>query len=328
MRAIFITILLLFEGHCLAKELTVYTSRKEHLLRPLMNQYTKETGVKFRLKTGKDGALIQSLIAEGNKTAADILMTVDAGNLWFAKSMNLFSPVKSNILEKSIPNHLKDETNHWFGLSIRARTIVYHPGRVKAEEIESYENLANPKFKDRLCLRTSKKVYNQSLVSMLIFELGKEKTKKILKGWVKNNVKIFSSDTNLIKAINAGQCDLGIVNTYYLGRLQKKDNQYPVKIFWPNQKSYGVHVNVSGAGVSKHSKNKKEAIKFLEWLSSKEAQSTFANTNLEFPVLKEAQKNKITKSWGSFKANSTFNLTKAGELQPEAIKLMQEVGYK
>lgn len=310
------------------KELTIYTSRKEHLIKPLIEQYTNETGIKFRLKTGKDGALIQSMIAEGDKTSADILMTVDAGNLWFAKSQDLFAPIKSEVLSKNIPEHLKDKNNYWFGLSIRARTIVYHPERIQPKEIKSYENLANKKFNGKLCLRTSKKVYNQSLVSMLIHELGVNKTKNILKGWVDNNVKIFSSDTNLIKAITAGQCDLGIVNTYYLARLQKKDKNYPVKIYWPNQDTFGVHVNVSGAGISKHSKNKKDALKFIEWLSSKKAQSTFANTNLEFPVLKEAKKDSLTASWGSFKANSTFNLTKAGELQSTAIKLMQEVGYK
>lgn len=311
-----------------SKELTLYTSRKEHLIKPLIDQYTKETGVKFRLKTGKDGALIQSMIAEGDKTSADILMTVDAGNLWFAKTQNLFASLKSEVLSKNIPDHLKDKNNFWFGLSIRARTVVYHPERISPKEIKSYENLANKKFNGKLCLRTSKKVYNQSLVSMLIHELGVDKTKAVLKGWVNNNVKIFSSDTNLIKAITAGQCDLGIVNTYYLARLQKKDKDYPVKIYWPNQDSFGVHVNVSGAGVSKHSKNKAEATKFLEWLSSEKAQTTFANTNLEFPVLKGAKKDSLTASWGNFKANSTFNLTKAGELQSEAIKLMQEVGYK
>ena len=311
-----------------AKTLTLYTSRKEYLLQPLLKQYTKETGLRFKLKTGKDGALIQSIITEGKNTPADILMTVDAGNLWFAKSKDLFHPITSPILEKNIPSHLKDKSNKWFGLSIRARTIVYHQDKVKKEEIISYENLADKKFKGRLCLRTSKKVYNQSLVSMLIYELGNEKTKRVLKGWVKNNVKIFSSDTKLLMAMSAGQCDIGIVNTYYLGRLQLKNKKFPIKIYWPNQDTYGVHVNVSGAGVTKHSKNKNEAKKFLEWLASKKAQSMFAKTNLEFPVLKTAKKDNLTASWGEFKSNTTFPLSEAGTLQKTAIKLMQEVGYK
>jgi iron(III) transport system substrate-binding protein len=328
MKIILLLTTLTLSSVSISKELTIYTSRKEHLLKPLLEKYTKDTGVKFKLKTGKDGALIQSMIAESDNSPADILMTVDAGNLWFAKNSGLFSKVNDGKLIKNIPAHLKDNDNYWFGLSIRARTIVYHPDRVKPNEIISYENLAAPEFKDRLCLRTSKKVYNQSLVSMLIFELGKEKTKKILTGWVRNNVKIFSSDTKLIKAIEAGQCDLGIVNTYYLGRLQKENKNYPVKIYWPNQSSFGVHVNISGAGVTKTSKNKKEAIKFIEWLSSDRAQSTFAKTNLEFPVLKSAKLGPVTSSWGNFKSNTTFQLTRAGELQGEAIKLMQEVGYK
>ncbi|MAW07789.1 MAG: Fe(3+) ABC transporter substrate-binding protein [Halobacteriovoraceae bacterium] len=311
-----------------SETLTIYSSRTESLIRPILDQYTKKTGIKFRVKTGKDGALIQTLIAEKESSPADILMTVDAGNLWFAKKSNLFTSVNSNILKGQIPSHLRDKENHWFGLSLRARTIVYHKDRVDPKNIISYENLSNPIFKEKLCLRTSKKVYNQSLVSMLISELGINETKKVLKGWINNTLKIFSSDTKLIEAIEKGQCDIGIVNTYYLGRLQKKVKNYPVKIYWPNQKSYGVHVNVSGAGVTKYSKNKKEAIKFLEWLSGEEAQSSFASTNLEFPVLEKSKVEPIVKSWGDFKSNSSFHLSKAGELQTQSIKLMQEVGYK
>ena len=178
MKLSLILILTFLSTITLAKELTIYTSRKEHLLKPLLKQYTKLTGVKFNLKTGKDGALIQGLIAEGKQTPADILMTVDAGNLWFAKKSGLFSKVTTGSLPTMVPSHLKDSDNHWFGLSIRARTIVYHQDRVKPSEIISYENFASSTFKNRLCLRTSKKVYNQSLVSMLIFELGPRRRKR------------------------------------------------------------------------------------------------------------------------------------------------------
>ena len=310
-----------------AKSIVIFSSRKPQLINPLLKQYTEKTGVKFELRTGKDGALIQQLKIEGEKAKADVLMTVDAGNLWYAKTQNLFSPLGAKNFNH-ISQHLKDSENHWVGLSIRARTIVYHSDRVKSEEIKKYEDLALPTWKDRLCLRTSKKVYNQSLVGMLIHELGEERAKAVVKGWVNNTVKIFSSDTKLLKAIEAGQCDVGIVNTYYLGRIQRDNPESKLRILWPNQKSYGVHVNVSGAGVLKHSKNKSEAEKFLVWLSKKEAQATFAQLNLEFPVVENVKLDPITKKWGEFKQNTTFHLNKAGEFQKNAIKLMQEVNYR
>jgi len=311
-----------------ADELVVYTSRKEHLVKPIFEQYTKETGVKINYRTGSDGILIQTIKSEKENTPADVLITVDAGNLWFAKSQGILEKVESKKLSKNIPGHLKDRDNNWFAFSIRARTIVYHQDRVKPEEIESYENLASEKFKDRLCLRTSKKVYNQSLVSMLIHELGEEKAKAIVSGWTKNAVTITKDDTKLLKAIEAGQCDVGIVNTYYFGRQQKEKKDYPIKIYWPNQKSYGVHINVSGAGVIRYSKNKELAKKFLEWLSEKNAQTTFAQVNLEYPVRMDVDADPITKSWGKFQANETFDLNLAGKYQAKAIKLMNEVGYK
>tara|TARA_B100000886_G_scaffold335856_1_gene293665 strand:+ start:995 stop:1978 length:984 start_codon:yes stop_codon:yes gene_type:complete len=321
-----ISILITFQAT--SQELVVYTSRKEHLVKPIFDQYTKKTNVKIKYRTGKDGVLIQTIRTEGENTAADILMTVDAGNLWFAKSQNILEKTDSKMLRSNIPPHLRDKDLEWFAFSIRARTIVYHEDRVKPDEIKSYENLASKKWKNRLCLRTSKKVYNQSLVSMLIHELGEEKAKKVVKGWVENAVTITKNDTKLLKAIEAGQCDVGIVNTYYLGRIQKKNPTFPVKIYWPNQSTYGVHINVSGAGIVKNSKNKKEAVKFLEWLSSKEAQSTFAQINLEFPIRQDVGRSPLTDSWGEFTANKNFNLNLAGEYQARSIKLMNEVGYK
>ena len=309
-------------------ELVVYTSRKEHLVKPIFEQFTKETGININYRTGKDGILIQTIKTEKENTPADVLITVDAGNLWYAKTQGILESIDSNELLKNVPKHLRDTENNWFAFSIRARTIVYHQDRVKPEEIKSYENLATPQWKGRLCLRTSKKVYNQSLVSMLIHELGEKKAKEVVSGWATNAVTITKDDTKLLKAIEAGQCDVGIVNTYYLGRQQKKNPKFPVKIYWPNQQSYGVHINVSGAGMVKYSKNKNQAKKFLEWLSNKKAQKTFAQVNLEFPVRKDVALDPLTKSWGTFTANTTFDLNLAGQYQAKAIKLMNEVGYK
>jgi iron(III) transport system substrate-binding protein len=310
-------------------DLTVYTSRKEHLVKEVFKQFEKETSIKVSYRTGKSGALIQTIKAEGNNSPADLFMTVDAGNLWFAAKEGIFESTNSKVLGKNIPSHLKDSKNNWFGLSVRARTIAYNFNKVKDGELNSYEDLATEKWKGRICLRTSKKVYNQSLVAMLIGELGYEKAKEVVGGWVKNNVEIFSNDTSVLKSIAAGQCDVGIVNTYYFGRLIKKDPKLPIKLFWPNQKnSYGVHINVSGAGIVKTSKNKKEALRLLEWLSSDKAQSSFASINMEYPANPSIKNDPVVDKWGTFKANSTFHLTKAGILQKDAIKLMNDVNYK
>ena len=320
-------IFLLISSTTYAASLQVYTSRKEHLVKGLFKAYEKETGTKVNYKTGKAGELIQNIKAEGKGSPADILMTVDAGNLGFAASSNILASVRSENLEKAVPAYLKDPQNRWFALSKRARTIVVNPNKVKGGSL-SYEDLAGKDWKGRLCLRTSKKVYNQSLVAMLIAVHGNKKAKEIVQGWTNNNVEIFSNDTSALKAVASGRCDATIVNTYYLGRLQKKNPKIPLKIIWPNQKSYGVHVNVSGAGVVKTSKNKTEAVKFLEWLASQKAQQSYAQINMEYPILEGQKNDPIVASWGTFKSNDSFNLSKASDLQKEAVKLMFEVGYK
>ncbi len=325
----YLTILTFFISSVAFADLTVYTSRKEHLVKEIFKQFEKETSIKVNYRTGKSGALIQTIKAEGNNSPADLFMTVDAGNLWFAAKEGILESTNSKVLGKNIPSHLKDLKNNWFGLSVRARTIAYNFNKVKDGELNSYEDLATEKWKGRICLRTSKKVYNQSLVAMLIGELGYQKTKEVVGGWVKNNVEIFSNDTSVLKSIAAGQCDVGIVNTYYFGRLIKKDPKLPIKLFWPNQKnSYGVHINVSGAGIVKTSKNKKEALRLLEWLSSEKAQGSFASINMEYPANPSIKNDPVVNKWGTFKSNSTFQLTKAGILQKDAIKLMNEVNYK
>jgi iron(III) transport system substrate-binding protein len=330
MKTFIILAFVLFSQISLAKvkELVVYTSRKEHLVKDIFKKYESLTGVKVQYKTGKAGALIQALKAEGSSSKADLFMTVDAGNLWYASSEGLLSSIDSKKLNTNVPSHLRDKNNQWFGLSVRARTIVYNTKNTKLGNLSTYEDLASPKWKGKICLRTSKKVYNQSLVAMLIDGHGYSKAKAIVQGWVKNNVEIFSNDTGVLKAVAAGQCHVGIVNTYYFGRLMKKDPKLPLKIFWPNQKTNGVHVNVSGAGIVKSSKHKKEAIKFLEWLSENEAQKSFAQVNMEYAINKKVSQAKEVKAWGPFKSNSEFHLTMAGKLQKEAIKLMKQVGYK
>jgi len=311
-----------------AGEITVYSARKEHLVKPLFDAYSEKTGIKIKYLTGEEATLLHRLKAEGVNTPADMLITVDAGNLWHAAREGVLQAVNSPELNKNIPEHLRDPEGNWFGLSIRARTIVYNIDKVQPEQLDSYEDLAKSQWKNRLLLRTSKKVYNQSLVAMLIVEHGVEKTSEIVKGWVGNlAAPPFSSDTKVLEAIAAGLGDVGIVNTYYYGRLIKENPDLPLAIFWPNQKGSGVHVNISGAGVTRHAKNRDEAVRFLEWLSSPDAQNLFADVNMEYPVNPMVKTNPVVASWGTFKQN-TINLEKAGELQGEAIKLMDRVGYK
>ena len=311
-----------------ANEIIVYSARQEHLIKPLFDLYTQETGIEVKYFTGKAGALMQRIKAEGSRTRADILLTVDAGNLWHAASEGLLQPVKSRVLEANIPSHLRDPENRWFGLSVRARTIVYNTDRVSPEELSTYEDLGNPKWKGRLVLRTSKKVYNQSLTAMFIAEFGLSKTEEIIRSWVDNlSTEPFSSDTKVLEAIAAGQGDVGIINTYYFGRLMKKKSGLPLALFWPDQDGNGVHVNISGAGVTTYARHRDEAIKFLEWLSAPAAQTIFADSNMEYPVHRDAELHPIVKSWGSFKMN-LINVSKSGELQIEAIMLMDRAGYR
>jgi iron(III) transport system substrate-binding protein len=311
-----------------AKEIVVYSARNEQLIKPLFEAYTKETGVQIKFVTDKEGPLLQKLKAEDKDTPADILMTVDAGNLWQAVNEGVLQSIESKTLVKNIPKHLRDPNNFWYGFSIRARTIFYNSEKVKVNELSTYEDLSLPKFSKRLCLRTSNKVYNQSLVAMLIAEHGEKKSEEIVAGWVKNlATDVFSDDTKLLEAIGAGLCDIGIANTYYYGRLLEKSPNLKIGIFWPNQKSSGVHVNISGAGVTKHSKNKIEAIKFLEWLSSSKAQNLYADINLEYPANPKVVADPKVASWGKFKQN-VINVENAGRLQSQAVKLMDRVKYK
>jgi iron(III) transport system substrate-binding protein len=329
---VFGAVLLLLFNPAQADEVVVYSARNEQLIKPLFDAYTKETGVQVKFVTDKEGPLMARLKAEGRNTPADVFMTVDAGNLWQAAQEDLLKPVNSKVLAANIPQHLRDPGNEWFGLSVRARTVVYNRNKVKAGELTTYEDLAGPKWKGRLCLRTSKKVYNQSLVGMMIYEHGEDKTEQIVRGWVANQATDpFPDDTKAMEAVAAGLCDVTIVNTYYFGRLIEKKPNLPLAIFWPNQNlknnAAGVHVNVSGAGVTRHAKHEAAAIKLLEWLSSEKAQNLYADVNLEYPANPKVKADATVNAWGNFKSN-LINVAQAGALQTKAVMLMDRAGYK
>src|SRR5690606_35623075 len=303
-------------------ELVVYSARNEQLIKPIFDRYTTETGQKIRFVTDDAGPLIERLNAEGANSQADILMTVDAGELWHAADRGLLAPIQSEVLNANVPESLRDPEGRWFGFSVRARTIVYSTERVKPEELSDYAALADERWKGKLCLRTSKKVYNQSLVAMLIAEHGEAKTEEIVRGWVANlATEPFSNDTLLMQAIAAGQCDVGLVNTYYFGRLLRDEPDLPLKLFWADQEGQGVHVNISGAGVTAHAPHAEQAKKFLEWLSQPEAQAFFAGQNLEYPANPSIEPDPVVKAWGDFK-RSPMNVAQAGELQATAVRLM------
>ncbi len=312
-----------------APTLTVYSSRKSNLIEHVFKAYEKTSGVKIEYMTDKAGPLLQKLMAEGAHSKADIFMTVDAGNLWTAAEQGVLKGVDSETLRANIPAFYRDPSDRWFGLSLRARTIVYNPNKVKPSELSTYEDLASPKWKGRLALRTSKKVYNQSLVAMLIENHGHREAMGLVQGWVSNlGAPVFAKDSMALQAVAAGRADVTLVNTYYYGRLMRENPDLPLSIFWPNQGDQGgVHVNVSGAGVVRHSKNEAEAVKLLEWLSSEAGQNLFSDVNMEYPVNEKVAPSEEIAAWGSFRPNTT-NLAVAGRRQREAIMLMDIAGYK
>ena len=312
----------------LATELVVYSARADHLLKPIVEKYEQKTGTKIKLVNDKAGVLIERLKTEGANTPADLLITVDGGNLWQAAQAGIFRPINSSIIENNIPPQFQDPKNRWFGLSVRARTIFYNPDKVNPNQLSTYADLSTPKWKGKLCLRTSDNVYNQSLVATMIAHNGVSNTEKILKGWVNNLATTpFANDTALLEAIGAGRCDVGIANTYYYGRLLDKNPNINVKPFFANQQWQGTHVNISGIGVTKYSKNPAEAQKFIEWLSSAEAQNLFADLNHEYPANSRVAPDPKVAQWGNFKQD-IINVSTAGVNQRRAIMLMKKAGYK
>jgi iron(III) transport system substrate-binding protein len=310
-----------------ADEFVVYSTRSEQLLGPLLEAYTNETDIKIDLITDKFETLLHRLNTEGKDTRADLLITVDAGDLWHATRAGVLQSINSTTLKENIPKAYSDPSLHWFGLSLRARAIVYSTERVKPEELSTYEALGMLKWRSRLLLSTSDKIYNQSLVAMLIAEHGETITEKFISSWVANLAKEpFPTDTMVMEAILAKQGDVGIVNTYYFGRLLKKNPNLKLALYWPNQETGGCHVNISGAGVTRYSKHPEVAIKFLEWLSSSKAQNLFADVNMEYPVNPKVAAHPSVAGWGVFKA-SQQNLVIAGLLQDAAIRLMARADY-
>src|SRR5262245_27210682 len=311
-----------------AAEVVVYSARSsQYGPEAAFDAFTKKTGIQVKTFGGNSSELFERLKAEGDKTPADVLISVDAGNLWNAARAGLLSRMDSPEVQSNIPAHLRDPENRWVGLTVRARTIMYNTKKVKPEELSTYEALADPRWKGRLCLRTSSHIYNQSLLATTIKRQGEAKTEAMVKGWVANTPTLINGDTKILEAVAAGQCDVALANTYYLGRIVAKDASFPVAPFWANQSTTGTHVNISGAGITTHAKNRAEAVKLIEFLTSPEAQQLFADANFEYPANPQAGVNPVMAAWGKFKQDDT-NVAAAGEFQAAATRLADRTGYK
>jgi iron(III) transport system substrate-binding protein len=315
--------------------LNIYSSRHYQTDEALYANFTKSTGIKLnRIEAGED-PLIERLKNEGASSPADVLVTVDAGRLWRAEQMGLFQSIDSKVLATRLPDHMRTPNNQWFGFSARARVIVYNKVAFKAGDVQNYEDLADPKLKGKVCTRSGSHVYNLSLMSALIEHWGEAKAEQWAKGVVANFARApKGGDTDQIKAVAAGECGVAISNSYYYVRLLASDKPEDRKVIqaiglvWPNQKNFGTHMNVSGAGVIKTAKHRDAAVKYLEYLASDAAQGYFAEGNNEWPVVKSAPlNNKALASLGTFKMDN-LNISALGKNQPLAQKIFDRVGYK
>lgn len=314
-------------GMASAQEVNVYSTRSHYGSEPAFELFTEKTGIKVNFFMGNNHEVFERLRAEGADTPADVMVTVDAGNLWNAAREGLLMPIESEILMGNVPAHLRDPENRWFGLAVRARTIMYSTERVKPSELSTYAALADPKWKGRICLRTSNSIYNQSLLASAIGVHGVAVVERMIGGWVANQPEIVNSDRPVLRAIAAGQCDVGITNSYYLARILAQEPDLPVAPFWANQETTGTHVNISGAGVAKYAKNKENAVRLLEFITSVEAQETLAASSFEYPANPAADPHPVLKGWGVFKPEQV-GVAAAGEHQVAAIKLADRAGYR
>jgi iron(III) transport system substrate-binding protein len=317
-----------------AQEVNLYSSRHYDTDVALYDTFTEQTGIVVNLIEGDADQLVERIKAEGRNSPADVLITVDAGRLWRADQAGILQAVFSPLLEQAIPAELRHPDGKWFGFSQRVRGIVYAKDRVDPSEITSYEDLADPKWKGRICIRSSTNVYNQSLVASMIEANGIEATETWAEGLVANLARPpQGADTDQIQAVAAGECDVAVVNHYYFVRLLESDDADDraigdkVGILFPNQDGRGAHANISGAGVVATAPNKDNAIKFLEYLTTPQAQAYFAQGNYEFPVVEGVKLDPVLEQWGAIKTDAV-NAAKLGENNPDAVKLMDRVGWK
>lgn len=316
------------------QEINVYTHRHYEADQGLFKTFEDQTGIKVNVINASADELIQKMSMEGAQSPADVLITVDAGRLTRAKEQGLLQPIQSDILENTIPAHLKDEDGHWFGITKRARIIAYSLDRVKPGELSTYEDLASEKWRNKLLIRSSGNIYNQSLLASIIVNRGEKEARKWSEAIVRNMARSpKGSDRDQVKAVVAGEGDLAIVNSYYIGQMLNSSDPEEVAtakkigVFFPNQNDRGTHMNVSGAGVARYAPNKENAIKFIEFLVSEEAQRIFSHSNYEYPVLSSVEPVGLLQEWGEFKEDG-IELSSLGENNKKAVLIFDEAGWK
>jgi iron(III) transport system substrate-binding protein len=322
-------------GSCTSEteEVNVYSSRHYDTDLELYEKFTQETGIEVNLIEGSSDELIERILNEGVNSPADVVITVDAGRLWRAKEAGILQPHNSDVLEETVPAELQDVDNHWVGLSQRVRAMIYNTEAVDVNELAGYLELEDEKWDGRICIRSSNNIYNQSLVASLIETYGESRTEE----WATSLVSNFArdpqgGDTDQIRAAAAGLCDVAVANHYYLARLIQSDNEEDqevanaVQIYFPPAEDGGAHVNISGAGIAANSPNRENAVRFIEYLASEEAQELYAVGNNEFPIV-DMELPEALDSMGDFESDAV-NVTSYGENNPLAIRLMDRVGWK
>ena len=316
------------------ESITVFSERHYDTDQMLFDLFEQQTGIRVNVIDGGADELINRLENEGEDTSADVLIIADAGRLHRAKTKDLLQPVESDTLFENIPSNYRDADNYWFGLTKRARVLVYHPDRVDPSELSTYEALTEPKWEGRVVTRTSSNIYNQSLMASFIEIMGEEDARAWAEGITANFARTpAGNDRDQSKFVVEGGADVAIMNTYYIGRMMNSSDPFEqevaetVGVFFPNQDTTGTHVNVSAAGVTKHSDNVEAAVQFIEFLSGEEAQESFANANYEYPVNENVEMHDLLKSWGEFKAQD-INLSVLGENSYQATIIMDEVGWE
>ncbi|MGH8480414.1 MAG: Fe(3+) ABC transporter substrate-binding protein [Gammaproteobacteria bacterium] len=317
-----------------AAEVNVYSAREEALIKPLLDEFSTVHGTTVNLVTGDADALLKRLESEGQNSPADLILTTDVGRLLRAQEAGLLQPVESKALQEAIPAQYRDVEHQWFGVSLRSRVVVYAQDRVKPSDLSTYEDLADPKWKGKICVRSSNNVYNQSLVAAMIAHDGSKKTEQWAGGFVASFARPpAGGDREQIKAVAAGRCDLALVNTYYLAGMLHSDDPAEqeaagkVALLWPDQGGRGAHVNISGAGVTKAAKNRVQAVRLLEFMVSDEAQRWYAEMNFEYPVKPGVAVSATLQAWGEFKADD-LSLSLLGRYNAEAVRLMDRAGWK
>ncbi|TYL47774.1 extracellular solute-binding protein [Marinomonas sp. IMCC 4694] len=317
-------------------EVNVYSARKEALIAPALDAFARQYRVNVNLVTGDADQLLNRLKAEGDASPADIFITVDAGRLFRAKEAGVLRTVQTDELDKAVPSHLRDPDGYWYGLSQRARIIFYNRVKVDASELSTYEDLSAAKWKGRLCTRSSSNIYNQSLVASMIAAKGEANTLAWIQGFVSNLSRPpFGGDTDLLKAVSVGVCDVTLANSYYYGRLGQSDLADEraiydqVALFWPNQSigERGAHVNVSGIAMTASASNTRNARRLIEFLTSEQSQTWYAQANTEYPVLESVAFPNSLAPFGAFKAD-TLPLKSLGENNRLAVELMNKGGWK